>query len=224
MEQKKFVHVEKMWEEAETTVNTKNINGSRWYESPIGSLPSVTTVTGFEKAEFFAKWRKENPRESKRVLSRGNQLHSTIEDYLNNKEICLSDIPPIETELFLQMKEELDKIDNIHELETPLWSEATMLAGRVDCVAEYDGKLSIIDFKGSTRKKRKKDITNYFLQATAYAIAWQERTGIPIHNFVILISSEDGIVQVFQGDPINYAKELLDVIKRFHEQLTPTVM
>jgi genome maintenance exonuclease 1 len=183
------------------------------------SLPSVTTVTGWEKQAFFAKWRKENPKESKRVLSRGNKLHSTIEDYLNNKEIDLSAIPPIEVELFIQMKDELDNIDNIHELETALWSETTMLAGRVDCVAEYNGKLSIIDFKGSTRKKRKGDIGNYFLQATAYAIAWQERTNIPIHNVVILISSEDGNVQVFEGNPLDYTKPLLNTIQKFHKAL-----
>lgn len=224
MNQKNFNHVEKVWVEEINDLSTTDKNGSRWYECPIGSLPSVTTVTGFEKAAFFAKWQRENPKESKRVLARGNQLHSTIEDYLNNEEIDLSSIPPVESQLFLQMKKELDKIDNIHELETPLWSEATMLAGRVDCVAEYDGKLSIIDFKGSTRKKRQKDITNYFLQATAYAIAWQERTNIPIHNFVILISSEDGSVQAFQGNPVDYAKELLDVIKRFHDQFTPSML
>ena len=219
MEQKTFTHVDKVWAEELENLSTTNKNGSRWYECPIGSLPSVTTVTGWKKQAFFAKWRKENPKESKRVLSRGNTLHATIEDYISNKQIKLSDIPPIEVELFLQMKDELDNIDNIHELETALWSETTMLAGRVDCVAEYNGKLSIIDFKGSTRKKRKSDIGNYFLQATAYAIAFQERTGVAIDNFVILISSEDGAVQVFEGNPLNYTKALLDTIQSFHEML-----
>ena len=219
MEQKSFTHVSHAGPEELEILSTTNKNGGRWYESPIGSLPSVTTVTGWEKQAFFAEWRKENPKESRRVLARGNQLHSTIEDYLNNKQIKLSDLPPIEGGLFMQLKDELDKIDNIYELETPLWSEATMLAGRVDCIAEYDGKLSIIDFKGSTRKKRRKDIENYFLQATAYAIAFQERTGIAIDNFAILISCEDGAVQVFEGNPLNYTKGLFDLIKTFHEAL-----
>jgi ATP-dependent exoDNAse (exonuclease V) beta subunit len=219
MKQKTFTHIDKAWAEDLEELTTTNKNGSRWYECPIGSLPSVTTVTGWEKQAFFAKWRKENPKESKRVLSRGNTLHATIEDYISNKEIDLSTIPPIEVELFLQMKDELDNIDNIHELETALWSETTMLAGRVDCVAEYNGKLSIIDFKGSTRKKRKGDIGNYFLQATAYAIAFQERTGVAIDNFVILISSEDGAVQVFEGNPLNYTKALLETIQSFHKAM-----
>ena len=94
-----------------------------------------------------------------------------------------------------------------------------MLAGRVDCVAEYNGKLSIIDFKGSTRAKRESDVQNYFLQATAYAIAWQERTGQAIENFAILMSCEDGITQVFEGRPIRYTKKLLETIEKYHASI-----
>jgi genome maintenance exonuclease 1 len=95
-----------------------------------------------------------------------------------------------------------------------------MLAGRADCIAEYNGKLSVIDFKGSTRVKRKEDIENYFIQASAYAIAWQERTGIPITNFAILISCENGQIQTFEGNPIDYAKPLLKAIEGYHENTT----
>ena len=91
-----------------------------------------------------------------------------------------------------------------------------LLAGRVDCVAEYKGRLSVIDFKGSTRPKKKREIENYFLQATAYAIAWQERTGIPVDNFVILLTTDDGITQVFEGNPMNHVKKLLSVIENYH--------
>ena len=218
MNQKTFRHVDKNWllEDLDST-DTKQ---GRWYESPSGAMPSVTTVTGWEKQAFFAEWRRKNPKESSRVLRRGNKLHKVIEDYLNNEDINMSTIPPNEAELFLQMKGELDKIDNIYELEVPLWSEAMMLAGRVDCVAEYNGKLSIIDFKGSTRRKRKEDIKNYFLQATAYAVAWQERTGIVIDNFVILVSCENGDVQVFEGNPVNYVPMLLEAIEKYHEEVT----
>ena len=152
------------------------------------------------------------------MLSRGNAFHSLIEDYLNNK-LDLSKWTPETIELFHQLKPELDKIDNIHALEVPLWSEAMMLAGRVDCVAEYNGKLSIIDFKGSTRAKRESDVQNYFLQATAYAIAWQERTGQAIENFAILMSCEDGITQVFEGRPIRYTKKLLETIEKYHASI-----
>jgi genome maintenance exonuclease 1 len=112
----------------------------------------------------------------------------------------------------------LDKIDNIVALETPLWSKILGLAGRTDCIAEYDGKLSIIDFKASSKEKRARDIDNYFAQATAYALMYQERTGIIIDNFAILIACEDGLKQVFQGNPLKYVKQLKGLITRYREQ------
>jgi hypothetical protein len=91
------------------------------------------------------------------------------------------------------------------------------LAGRTDCIAEYDGKLSIIDFKASTKEKRVQDIDNYFAQATAYALMYQERTGTIVDNFAILIACEDGIKQVFQGTPIKYVKKLKSLIDKYRE-------
>jgi genome maintenance exonuclease 1 len=129
--------------------------------------------------------------------------------------ICFDDASPLDRILFEQIKPELHKIDNIVAQEVPLYSSLLGLAGRVDCVADYDGKKSIIDFKGSTREKRKEDIDNYFMQATAYAIMFQERTGIKIDNIVILISSEDGAVQSFVDNPIKYTKKLFNCIENY---------
>lgn len=209
---KRFTHIE---HEPLDDLKTVNENGSRFYQTPNGNYPSVTTVTGFKKSQFFAEWRRKNPKEAVRVTSRGNKLHSLIEDYLNNDfdpETDKNRITPDTLELFLQIKPELDKIDNIHAQEVALWSDALRLAGRVDCVGEYNGKLSIIDFKGSTRAKRREDIANYFQQATAYAIMWQERTGVAIDNFAILVSCEDGEVQVFEGNPLQYVRSLKECI------------
>ena len=195
-------------------------DSGRYYSTPTGKLPSVTTVTGFKKSKFFAKWRAKNPREAKRVIRRGNTFHQLIEDYLNNEFILPRDrdkVLPNILELFLQLKPELDKIDNIVALEVPLWSTSVGLAGRVDCVAEHDGTLSIIDFKGSTRTKRRGDIEHYFLQATAYALMWQDRTGTAIDRFKILISCEDGGVQVFEGRPIDYTEKLFNEIRDYKE-------
>jgi genome maintenance exonuclease 1 len=119
--------------------------------------------------------------------------------------------------LFSLIKPEIDKIDNIIALETPLFSKTIGLAGRVDCIAEYDGKLSIIDFKASTKEKREEDIDNYFAQATAYALMFQERTGVRIDNFAILIACEDGLRQVFSGQPLKYVRHLSNLIKRYKE-------
>ena len=216
--QKRFTHVQASVELKEFRSVTDD-TGFRFYDSPGGKFPSVTTVTGFEKKAFFAEWRKNNPKESRRVLSRGNALHKLIEDYLNNEDIDLLSVSPVVSSLFMQMKDTLDKIDNIQALEIPLWSNTLALAGRVDCVAEYDGKLSIIDFKGSTRQKREEDIENYYLQGTAYAIMWHERTKVPIHEFNIIVASENGTpCQVFTGNPVKYVPKLYRTIKNYHDK------
>ena len=193
------------------------IDGKRFYETPEGTFPSVTTVVGFEKQKFFANWRAKNPEESKRVTSRGTKFHSLLENYINNEEINMDEVHSMQKSLFALAKPEIDKIDNIIAIETPLWSKTLGLAGRTDCIAEYDGKLSIIDFKASTKEKRKQDIDNYFAQATAYALMFQERTGIIVENFAIIIACEDGILQVFQGKPLHYVKHLFNLIKKYRE-------
>ena len=168
--------------------------------------PSVTTVVGYEKQKFFAKWRRENPEEAKRTSDRGNVLHEACENYLNNEPV--REMEQNEKMLFANMRRSIDRIDNVRALEVPLWSHTLKLAGRVDCVGEFDGKLSIIDFKGSTRRKSPSNITNYFCQATAYSIMWQEMMEEEIQQIVILISSEDGANQVFVKKPIDYVGEL----------------
>ena len=214
--QKKFNHVPSSIELPD--ILTTDEDGARHYLCEENKYPSVTTVTGWEKRQFFAEWRKNNPKESRRVLSRGNSLHKLIEDYLNNKDINLLSNTPVVAGLFMQLKPELDKIDNIHALEVALWSDTLGLAGRVDCVAEYNGELSIIDFKGSTRMKRTKDIENYFTQATAYAIMWHERTGQPINKFNILMATEESCTpQVFGGNPTNYVPILYSTIKEYNK-------
>jgi CRISPR/Cas system-associated exonuclease Cas4 (RecB family) len=209
-----FIHVTNLLPE----VNLKEvqIDGKRHYSTPDGDFPSVTTVVGFEKQKFFSEWRLKNPEESKRVTSRGTKFHSLIEKYLKNEPIDLDSQNSNLKALFNLLLPELNKINNISALETPLWSKILGLAGRTDCIAEYDGKLSIIDFKASSKEKKEKDIDNYFMQATAYSLMYQERTGVVIDNFAILIASEDGFSQVFQGKPIKYIKNLKQIIKRYH--------
>jgi genome maintenance exonuclease 1 len=196
----------------------------RFYQTPGGEFPSVTSVVGFQKQQFFAEWRKKNPEESKRVTSRGTKFHSIIETYLKNEPIDLETMVPGNKALSLLLKPELDKIDNIVALETPLWSKTLGLAGRTDCIAEYDGRLSIIDFKASSKEKKKQHIDNYLMQATAYSLMFQERTGIIIDNFAILVACEDGLKQVFEDKPIKYVKMLHSAIKHYRsENGNPTI-
>lgn len=201
----------------ELNISSKEMDGDRFYQTPDGIFPSVTTVTGWDKRKFFAEWRKNNPEESKRVCSRGNQLHSIIEKYLNNEKVDISSLNDDVRDLFVLIKPEVDKINNIKCLETPLWSKTIGLAGRVDCIAEYNRELSIIDFKGSTKTKRKTDIENYFMQATAYALMWQDLTGERIKKLKILIACEDGSMQIFDDSVINYVSALKETIENYHK-------
>jgi len=220
MKQKQFKHIDK---NLKTELLSEENDTGRYYVTPEGKYPSVTTVTGWEKRKFFAECRRNNPEEAKRTTNRGNKLHSLIEKYLNNEQLDKKEIDPFTLDLFLQMKKDVDKIDNIHALEQPLYSKLLKLAGRVDCIAEFDGDLSIIDFKGSTKTKRKEDIENYFMQATAYSIMWKERTGVPIKKLIILISSEEGGVQVFDANPIDYVESLKNAIEKYERERNATV-
>lgn len=210
-----FNHLELNFDRVD--LEKEEVNGKRFYKTPDGIFPSVTTVTGWEKRNFFAGWRKNNLEESKRVCARGNRLHSMTERYLLNDKLNLDEYKE-EIDLFNTLKPELDKIKNIYCLEYPLWSKVLGLAGRVDCIAEYDKQLSIIDFKGSTKLKKKEHIENYFLQASAYALMWQERTGMKIKDIKILISTEYGTIQVFEEKVIDHVPRLREVIMNYRRE------
>ncbi len=171
-----------------------NSDGSRLYETPSGkSYPSVTTVTGLHTAKGIAEWRKRVGEEqatkiSTQAAKRGTKVHQLCEDYLRNGSVE----PDIfHAEMFGSIRPLLDQIDNIHCLETPLWSDFLQVAGTVDCIAEFQGKLSVIDFKTSSKPKDRDDIHNYFMQTSAYAVAFEERTGIPVGRMVIIMAVEN---------------------------------
>jgi hypothetical protein len=192
-----------------------------FYQTPDGRFPSVTTVVGWKKNQFFADWRKNNPKEAIRTRNRGTKLHSLIENYIKNNPEYKTGQDLYTLDLFNQIHPEIDKIDNIRAIEGFLWSKPLRIAGRVDCIAEYNGALSVIDFKGSTKPKRKDDIHNYFLQATAYACMWEERTGEKIPQIVILISCDDGTTQVFTEKTKTYKKDLAVAIKEWRDEYEP---
>lgn len=199
----------------EIEIEQKEINGLRVYSTPEGIFPSVTTVVGYEKQKHFAEWRKKNSKESQRVCDRGTALHSKIESYLLNEEIIMNN----DDELFNLIKKEVDNINNVRACEQMLWGKITGLAGRVDCIAEYKGELSVIDFKASTYPKKKLDIENYFCQAAAYSLLWQERTGESVPNIVILIANEQGFVQVYKEKVINFIESLKKSIDTYKKEV-----
>lgn len=175
-------------------------DGKRVYKTPSGfAYPSVTTVTGLHTAKAIAEWRarvgnEEANRISARASGRGTRIHNLCEKYLLGES---AEPNMFDAELFGTLKPHLNKIDNIHCLEDPLYSDHLQVAGTVDCIAEYEGKLSVIDFKTSSRVKDRDDIHNYFMQCSAYAVAFEERTGIPVNRLVILMGIDDEKPLVF---------------------------
>jgi len=156
-----------------------------------------------------------------RVLSRGTKLHAIIETYLRN------DLTPTalaeaagtsEADLFVSMREDINRIGAIYAIEVPLWSRKVGLAGRTDCIGEFDGVPSVIDFKSSNYPKSEDAIQDYFMQATAYSLMWQDRTGQELRNIAILIGVEDGGCQVFTADPRDYIEDLVDAIRTYREE------
>jgi hypothetical protein len=208
-----FTH--KFYDVPKDSIEMKEFNGVRLYSTPDGTFPSVTSVVGWEKQKKYADWREKNKKESQRVCDRGTLLHSKIESYLLNEDVALND----EDNLFGLMKKEVDHINNVFAVEQSLWGKITGLAGRVDCIAEYKKEPSIIDFKASTFPKKKVDIENYFCQATAYSLLWQERTGESIPNIVILIANEQGFLQVYKEKVINFVEPLKKCIDTYKKEV-----
>jgi genome maintenance exonuclease 1 len=177
-----------------------NIDGKRWYQTPEGKrYPSVTSVTSYASKGAIQEWRNkvghaEADKISARASNRGTRVHSLCEDYLNNKEVIPQDF---DLESWRSIKPELDFIDNIHGNEIRLYSDLLEVAGTADCIADYKGVLSIIDFKTSNKLKRKEWITNYFQQAAFYSLAFRERTGLSAKQIVIIILVDDELPQVF---------------------------
>lgn len=196
-------------------------DGVRFYNTPTGEkYPSVTTVLSLLGREAIANWRKrvgaENATTIARVAaSRGTGVHNRIETYLNNVE-GIHPPTPLVQEMFGSIRPELDKIDNIHCQETRMFSHHLRMAGTVDCIGEYDGRLSVIDFKTSTKPKREEWIHSYFMQCAAYAIMYEELTFIPITQLVVLVAvEEDCTVQVFKQHRDDWAKPLLKVREQY---------
>ena len=183
--------------------------------------PSVTTVIGHSKKKSIMEWRNRVGEEeanaiSKRASTRGNKCHKLCELYLENKSISKYSDDPLSMGLFYQIKPYLDSIDYIHALEAPLCSSLLKMAGRVDCIAEYNGELAIIDFKTSTKYKREEWIHDYFAQETAYAIMFQELTGLIPKKLVTIIACETGEPQIFEiYDTIRYARKLKEYIDAY---------
>lgn len=202
-------------------LKAETLTNGRFYTTPDGNfLPSVTTVIGaMGKKEIF-EWRQrvgaeEANRVSRIAAGRGTRMHTLCEKYLNNED--LGKPMPDAMAMFKKVKPLLNRINNIHYQECTLWSLRLNMAGRVDCIAEFDGKLSVIDFKTSRRVKTKEDIPGYFAQCVAYALMYEDLIGVKIHQIVVIMAVEDSEPLLFvekTKDHINTLKQYIDFYKK----------
>jgi len=205
----KFSHINHEYPELARTTT----DGIRLYKTPSGrAYPSITTITGLLKRQAIQEWRErvgaeEANKISSRASSRGTRVHSLCENYLSNLEVTPN---YLDHELWQGITPLLDRINNIHALETKLYSDHLEVAGTVDCIAEFDGKLSVIDFKTSSRLKSHDDIHDYYMQCSAYAVAFEERTNLPVSQLLIVMAVDD-------HDPLLFFEKRDNWIEKFKQ-------
>ena len=206
-------------------IEATNKDGIRLYYTPEGNeYPSITTVLSIRNKQGLNAWRKRVGDDvanyiSRTAAARGTAVHHMCEDYLNNQDMQNHTKNFLPHALFTQLRENvLDRINNIYSQEAGLYSDKYRVAGRVDCIAEFDGVLSIIDFKTSTNPRKDEYNESYYIQTAAYAEMFEERTGIEINQICILVVTQDGEVQEFVKDKKEYLPLLVETIAGWEEK------
>ena len=207
-------------------------DNKHFYNTGKTVYPSITSLLSLRSKKGIEMWRnKIGDEEADRIIKGsqkvGTAFHSINESYLKNMDGMAGEDYEKDFEfnplfLFASIRDELDRIDNIRAQECPLWSDEMEVAGTVDCVADFDGVLSIIDFKNSRKKKTRSYCKNYFMQATAYAKMWEERTGEKIEQIVIIVASWDGQNTTFVESVSDWEEPLWDLLIEYDELLAPT--
>ena len=198
----------------------KRIDGMRFYEVDGKAFPSITTVLGAIPKPGLIAWRKSVGEEAakwemNRAARRGSATHTLVEQYLKGETPSIRDVLPLG--MFRLLKPYLEQIDNIHALEQIMYSKKLTIAGQVDCIAEYNGKLSVIDFKTANKERTDSWNENYYIQCTAYAIMYEELFDTPIEQIVILQAGEDGSAKSFVKNKADYEEKLGKVIQDFYK-------
>jgi len=201
-----------------------SINGNRFYSTSDGNkYPSITTVVGFHTRQGIMAWRRrvgeeEANRISRESASRGTKIHTICEDYLNNKPNYADGHEEEHVSMFNQFQAAIDRINNIKCQETAMYSDKLGVAGTVDCIAEFDGKLSIIDFKTKRKEMRKEWADSHFMQCAGYGQMWEEHTNIPIEQLVVLVTTATGAMQVFVEDKETYNNQRVPQLKNLIDE------
>jgi genome maintenance exonuclease 1 len=191
-----------------TPLSTTTIDGKRHYQTPDGHVyPSVTTITSLHGKEGILEWRKrvgeaEANKISNKAATRGTSAM------------------PNSIALFKQMQPFLDKyIGKVYGIECPLYSHHLRVAGKSDCIAQFDGKNAVVDFKTANKPKQEHWIQNYFMQCAAYAVAFEERTKISIPRIAIVVAVEGDSPQLFVKKRDDYIDMFISYRKQYDEQL-----
>jgi hypothetical protein len=217
-----FNHVDHGIELPKLTRETKE-SGRKYFTPEGNAYPSITTVLGILSKQSIAEWRRrvgaeEANRISRTAAGRGTAVHKLAEDYIDNVQNWQDKHMPANLFTFNTIKRLIDEnLNNVWFQEEFLYSDKLKTAGQVDCIAEWDGELSIIDFKTSRKPKKEDHIQNYFMQASFYAAAFLERTGVPIKQAVILIAVDDNEPQVFKVDTFDYLEHFWSVRSAYAE-------
>ena len=205
-------------------INLTSVDGprGRFYTTPSGEkYPSITTVLGSKDKPWLSEWRNslgadKADKEMKRAAARGTAVHLMLERHLQN------DPDPTQGQKlehiieFNSLKTHVKKIDNIIAQEVALYSDTMKVAGRVDCIAEFGGRLAIIDFKTSNRDKSGNMIADYYKQATFYALAFEEQYGIQIDDIIIIMSVEKGLPLIFKEKVDNHIAPLIKSVREYY--------
>src|SRR5210317_440972 len=219
MAKKEFKFIQ-LNEELLPKVKGKKVDGFRFYDIDGKHYPSITSVLSIRKKEGLDKWRASIGEEVAnwemgRAARRGKATHTLVEQYLKGETPSIRDVLPLG--MFKLMKPYLDQIDNIHCLETIMYSTKLTVAGQVDCISDYNGKLSVIDFKTANKERVDSWNENYYIQCTAYAIMYEELFGTPIEQIVILQAGEDGSAKAFVKNKADYEEKLGKAIEGFYK-------
>lgn len=208
-------------------LKTIEIKEGRYYVTPKGNIyPSVTTFLSSIHNQKLEEWKQRVGKTvadeiSLKARTRGTRYHKLIESYLvsgDRKKVLTENMPNMK-QVFLDIEKDLSRIDNIHFIEQALYSDKLQLAGRADLISEFDGSLSIVDFKTSTREKTESEIESYFIQTAIYAQMYEELTYFNIKQVVIFMICDDlnhPLVFKMNIDRINY-KAIRDRVANFHK-------
>ena len=209
-------------------MDTVTIDGKRYYVTPTGGrYPSITTVISNNSAKQagLAKWRARVGKEkaqaiSNRAAGRGTRYHKLVEDYFNNElDTEKYKDMPLPWTMFYSSREILDRINRVYLQEAALYSDVLQIAGRVDCIAEYEGELAIIDFKTAAEPKKEQHLYDYYVQECGYACMLQEVYGLTVKKLVTIVACENGDTQVKVVPPKKeYLLSLQAYIKEYQEK------